>query len=294
MESIISINHIIDNIYASSKEIAQDTYILEKYNITVIISLNNIPATYIFDTKDDPNFDIIHICDQIYNIIINTSENILIHCDAGVSRTGTVLIYYVMKKYKYTYQQSYQYVKSKRSVIEPNPGFELSLRLLELEKNINNTHTLTGITFIDYTNLVPLINTHKIDNITIIGIGNGMKYGNHIYLIDNTIDELLESYSEIKKQIDSNSSIIIYGISYLIHLIKNLYYNTYYGLTNEERDKIDGKYLPKSFVLPNILDLEKYTKNQLIQLLVLLDSRKHKDKELKKNMIIKIQDLLLL
>lgn len=147
---MISINHIIDNLYASSREIADDINILESNNIKVIISLNNQSllqdvqisrkiTQYKFDIEDNPNFEISKYYNQIYEIINNccinniNNLNVLVHCDAGVSRTGTIITYYLMKKYNYNFGQAYTFAKSKRSCFSLNNGFELNLRLLDLD-----------------------------------------------------------------------------------------------------------------------------------------------------------------
>ncbi len=51
-------------------------------------------------------------------------ENVLICCQAGRSRSGTMLIAYVMKNYSYgNYKEALNFVRKFRPKIEPNPGF---------------------------------------------------------------------------------------------------------------------------------------------------------------------------
>ena len=42
---------------------------------------------------------------------------------AGVSRSASVVIAYVMKKLDLGYKDAYKFVKERRKVIHPNPGF---------------------------------------------------------------------------------------------------------------------------------------------------------------------------
>ncbi|KAK2174916.1 hypothetical protein NP493_767g01000 [Ridgeia piscesae] len=47
----------------------------------------------------------------------------LVHCIAGVSRSATICIAYMMKHHGMTLRQAYQHVKQKRPIIRPNVGF---------------------------------------------------------------------------------------------------------------------------------------------------------------------------
>jgi len=48
---------------------------------------------------------------------------VLVHCHMGVSRSATVVIAYLMKYFHMTHREAYNFVKKKRSVINPNEGF---------------------------------------------------------------------------------------------------------------------------------------------------------------------------
>lgn len=47
----------------------------------------------------------------------------LVHCKMGVSRSASTVIAYAMKEYGWTLDKAYNFVKQKRSVTRPNPGF---------------------------------------------------------------------------------------------------------------------------------------------------------------------------
>lgn len=50
-------------------------------------------------------------------------KGVLVHCAAGVSRSCTVLVAYLMKHYEWSLQDALAKVKAKRRIVNPNPGF---------------------------------------------------------------------------------------------------------------------------------------------------------------------------
>jgi dual specificity MAP kinase phosphatase len=62
---------------------------------------------------------------------------ILIHCMAGISRSVTITIAYLMAYFNMSMQESYQYVKDKRPAISPNLNF--MGQLVEFEKELQGT-----------------------------------------------------------------------------------------------------------------------------------------------------------
>lgn len=51
---------------------------------------------------------------------LNNNENVLIHCQLGVNRSATMVIVYLMKKFNWTYDEAYKFVKDKRPHIRPH------------------------------------------------------------------------------------------------------------------------------------------------------------------------------
>jgi len=62
---------------------------------------------------------------------IANGGNILVHCAAGVSRSATVVIAYLMWKNKWERSKAEQFVRSHRHIICPNYGFKEQLVMFE-------------------------------------------------------------------------------------------------------------------------------------------------------------------
>ena len=73
------------------------------------------------DDEEDifPHFEPSHkFIDQFID-----KNNILVHCQAGISRSASIVISYVMKLKKMEFQDALKFVRSKRYQIAPNQGF---------------------------------------------------------------------------------------------------------------------------------------------------------------------------
>ncbi|TNV75299.1 hypothetical protein FGO68_gene11216 [Halteria grandinella] len=71
--------------------------------------------------------------DFINDVITKQKKPVLVHCAAGVSRSATIVIAFIMDTYKISLDDAYQYVLKRRPCIDPNDGFMEQLREFEKE-----------------------------------------------------------------------------------------------------------------------------------------------------------------
>uniref|UniRef100_A0A2D4J3H5 Protein-serine/threonine phosphatase n=2 Tax=Micrurus TaxID=8634 RepID=A0A2D4J3H5_MICLE len=68
---------------------------------------------------------------------------VLVHCLAGISRSATIAIAYIMKRMDMSLDEAYRFVKEKRPTISPN--FNFLGQLLDFEKKIKNQGGAGGL-----------------------------------------------------------------------------------------------------------------------------------------------------
>ena len=83
----------------------------------------------IHDTPTEPMNDILH---QLVTLLLSYIEKnpltrILVHCQAGISRSASVVIALVAKLYGLHYHEALELVKNKRPIVNPNEGFHNTL-----------------------------------------------------------------------------------------------------------------------------------------------------------------------
>ena len=80
----------------------------------------------LYDFEDEvlfPQFE------YAYKIIKQYKKtNIFIHCMAGVSRSASLVIFYIMKEKKWDYDKSFEFVQKIRTFINPNSDFVNQLK----------------------------------------------------------------------------------------------------------------------------------------------------------------------
>ena len=102
---------------------------LEKDNVIELLRLHWKDGKQPFHTHIDTPFDtVIHAVEWIHHNRIN-GDNVLVNCAQGKSRSTTIVICYLMALQKLSPNDALAFVKSKRSLAEPNDWFMENLEL---------------------------------------------------------------------------------------------------------------------------------------------------------------------
>ena len=137
------IHKIVDNLYLGDFRAADNPELLKSYGITHIVNCAfNLPSKYngmftYLDLKlrDEPDQVIFPQVDNAYKFIVeNRNTNVFVHCVHGMSRSGSVVVYYLMKEKGMRMQEGIEFIGKIREVINPNEGFRR--QLMEKEKEI--------------------------------------------------------------------------------------------------------------------------------------------------------------
>uniref|UniRef100_A0A8D8H387 Dual specificity protein phosphatase 19 n=1 Tax=Culex pipiens TaxID=7175 RepID=A0A8D8H387_CULPI len=117
--------------------------VFEKYEISHVLSVGietppfegflQVRCKFI-ECLDLPETDLAVVIKQSSEFIEGCRRDggrVLVHCNAGVSRSTSVVIGYLMKHHDYSFLQALGLVKSKRPCVQPNVGFINQLKKLQ-------------------------------------------------------------------------------------------------------------------------------------------------------------------
>ncbi|KOC66820.1 Dual specificity protein phosphatase 19 [Habropoda laboriosa] len=131
---------VMPGLFLSSQDPVVCKELLEKYEIRHILSIGIVAPVKFNDMKyyhcdllDVPESNLLIAVNECIKIIHeNRNENILVHCNAGVSRSPAIVISYLMALENIFYDDAYNKVKMIRNCIKPNEGFVKQLKTLQL------------------------------------------------------------------------------------------------------------------------------------------------------------------
>jgi len=133
---------IQDFLFLGSQDAAANIAELESFKITHILNVatgieNAFPKEFIYcnveilDVDEASIVDCFPKCFAFIESAVNNNTGVLVHCNAGVSRSASVVIGYLMKVKRISYAEAFDIVKEKRSKIQPNRGFIEQLQIYE-------------------------------------------------------------------------------------------------------------------------------------------------------------------
>jgi protein-tyrosine phosphatase len=128
------------NLFISDQFAASNPNLLVKNNIKCILNVTPVNTPnytgieyYQVQMQDSAEQDLLGNLPECFSFLdyaYTKRHNVLIHCQAGISRSASVLIAYLMTKMNISYITAYKMVKQARPMIEPNKNFEKQLKTL--------------------------------------------------------------------------------------------------------------------------------------------------------------------
>lgn len=150
------INKVTDRLYIGNHIAAKDPRYLTPNGITHIVNTTAEVANYhasstdggggkpagyhylrlgLFDHPEQGKEDLIMVLEPSYRYISNVlrkpGTNVLVHCHAGISRSASIVIYYLMRSRGWGYDRALSYLRDIRPIVRPNDWYERQLRDVE-------------------------------------------------------------------------------------------------------------------------------------------------------------------
>ncbi len=137
-------SEVLPGLYLGNAHDAQDMNLLKQNQIKFIINISTTIPCYhenenLFEylrlsCNDNCQENILQYFEKTFeyihqNLLLN--QNVLVHCQGGISRSPSFIIGYLMKYYSKTFDQAYTIVKDKRKIINPNLNFLAQLTRYE-------------------------------------------------------------------------------------------------------------------------------------------------------------------
>eukprot|EP00993_Chasmostoma_nieuportense_P000838 NODE_176_length_2814_cov_25.279122_g162_i0.p1 GENE.NODE_176_length_2814_cov_25.279122_g162_i0~~NODE_176_length_2814_cov_25.279122_g162_i0.p1 ORF type:complete len:841 (+),score=247.34 NODE_176_length_2814_cov_25.279122_g162_i0:201-2723(+) len=129
---------VLPFIFLGSLRTAQSDQIFDDLNISHVVTCGRELITNVGDRRhleldldDTVTVDIHRFFAKAHVFIdegVASGCNVLVHCFAGISRSATLVISYLMKKQQIPFEEAFAFVKERRPNIQPNEGFMAQLK----------------------------------------------------------------------------------------------------------------------------------------------------------------------
>ena len=149
-------SQVLPHLFLGNMKDASDASTLHQLGIGYVLNVTSKPPSYQMEpgitykqlVADDNGLqNLRQFFEEAFEFIDLAKANnsgVLVHCQAGISRSPTIAVAYLMKYYPMAMSDAYKFVKKKRSIISPNLNFmgqlwefEQGLRSLDDNPNEN-------------------------------------------------------------------------------------------------------------------------------------------------------------
>ncbi|KAI9497137.1 protein-tyrosine phosphatase-like protein [Zychaea mexicana] len=143
-------HEIAPRLFVGSQAAGYSIDLLKEHGITHILSLGDFDSTHdhiiyknirILDLAEE---NLLQYLDDTYDFIHSAYENngkILVHCEAGMSRSVAVMMAYLMRTQNLAPKAALDIIKDERNFVQPNEGFMDQLELYQiLQYKVDTNH----------------------------------------------------------------------------------------------------------------------------------------------------------
>ena len=138
---------LIPNLFIGSIGTASNLKVLKETGIThIVCAAQGVKEYYpnkfvylklnLLDTENQNIKQYFNEAGEFINKALNEKGKVLVHCHAGISRSSTICLAYIIKYKKIGFDKALKMVREKRSKISPNLGFEKQLREYQKELGV--------------------------------------------------------------------------------------------------------------------------------------------------------------
>jgi dual specificity MAP kinase phosphatase len=127
---------VLPHLYLGNMRDASDLEVLERLGVRYVLNVTSKPPVYELrpgihykqlEAADNSFQNLRQFFEEAFDFIDLARDNnsgVLVHCQAGISRSPTIAVAYLMKKYpSMAMSDAYRFVKTRRSIISPNLNF---------------------------------------------------------------------------------------------------------------------------------------------------------------------------
>ncbi len=128
----LTISYILPYLCLGSQDVAYDYNLLKFNKVTHILSIgvpspeyDDIQTTFVkaYDLDEFQIRSILLTCFEVINSAKKAGGIVYVHCNAGISRSPTIVAAYLMKYINVSHTTALEMIKTTRPKIKPNPGF---------------------------------------------------------------------------------------------------------------------------------------------------------------------------
>ena len=146
---------VLPHLYLGNMRDASDMASLSRLNIRYVLNVTakqpsyHLPPGFHYkhlEAADNGLQNLRQFFEEAFNFIDEAKKagaGVLVHCQAGISRSPTIAVAYLMKHYPMAMADAYKFVKTKRSIISPNLNF--MGQLWEFEQVLNDEAKESGL-----------------------------------------------------------------------------------------------------------------------------------------------------